>query len=101
MADVTDLTARILTLEGRVDYLIALVERQGVTMSVQLDNLTAQVQRMSTVVQSVLTLVSGLAAQIEAGKDDPAKMQALADELKGDADLLAQAVASRYTTAQP
>ena len=100
MADVTDLTARVLTLEGRVDYLIALVERQGVTMSAQLDNLTAQVQRMSTVVQSVLTLVSGLAAQIEAGKDDPAKMQALADELKGDADQLAQDVASN-TTAQP
>jgi hypothetical protein len=63
-------------------------------MSQELDTLTAEVQRNTSVDQSAITLLQGLAAQIEALKSDPVKLQALADSLRGSSDALAAAVAA-------
>lgn len=84
--------ARLLALERRLDYLVALIEIQGDKMSVELDNLVAQVTRLRTSSESVVTLVKGLADQIVALKTDPAKLQELADSLKADADAIDLAV---------
>jgi uncharacterized coiled-coil DUF342 family protein len=82
------------------DELIALIVKLGEQMSAQLDALTAQVERMKTTSQSVVALVKGLADQIQAMKDDPAALQALADSLRTDADAIDQAVHDN-TPAQP
>lgn len=61
-------------------------------MSKQLDDLTAAVTNSTAVTTSALTLISGLAQKIEALQNDPAKLQALADELRADNAALAKAV---------
>ncbi len=50
-------------------------------MSASLDRLTTEVAETKSAVDSVLTLVDGLADQIRALKDDPAKLEELANEL--------------------
>ncbi len=61
-------------------------------MSAELDALTAQVTRMTNVSASAVTLITGIAARIEAAKSSPVQVQALADELRTDADRLSAAV---------
>ncbi len=61
-------------------------------MSAELDALTAQVTRMTNVSASAVTLINGIAARIEAAKSNPVQVQALADELRTDADRLGAAV---------
>ncbi|MDQ5870787.1 MAG: hypothetical protein M3547_01090 [Acidobacteriota bacterium] len=69
-------------------------------MAGELQALEAEVERNTTVDGSVITLVNGLAAQIEALKNDPAKLQAMADKLRADNDALAAAVTA-HTPAEP
>lgn len=57
---------------------------KGDDMSVQLDALKAKVQQTTDATASVSTLVAGLAQQIRDLKDDPAALQALADQLETD-----------------
>lgn len=61
-------------------------------MSNELDALTTEVERNTTVDQSAIALLTGLAAKIEAMKTDPAALQALADSMRGSSDALAAAV---------
>lgn len=61
--------------------------------------LTAEVARNTEVDQSAITLLNGLAAQIETLKTDPAALQALADQLKGSSDQLAAAVVANTPAA--
>lgn len=61
-------------------------------MSQELDRLTTEVEETKTAVDSVLALVTGLADQIRALKDDPAKLAALADELDAKQQAIAAAV---------
>lgn len=61
--------------------------------------LTAEVSRNTEVDQSAIALLTGLAAQIEALKTDPAALQALADQLKGSSDALAAAVVANTPVA--
>lgn len=67
-------------------------------MSKQLDALQAQVDEIETVADSAIALINGLAAQILALKDDPARIEALAVELKAKSDLLAAAVVANTPT---
>jgi uncharacterized coiled-coil protein SlyX len=99
--DFQTFTSQLRAVERRLDYLVALTEMEADKMSVALDNLTAQVARMRTTSESVLTLVKGLADQIAALKDDPVKLQALADELRASTDLLAQAVSDNTPQGAP
>ncbi len=60
-------------------------------MSAELDNLTAQVEKLKDASKSIIALLNGLSALIAANKDDPAKLQALANEIKQDAQDLTDA----------
>jgi hypothetical protein len=70
-----------------------LIERLN-AMSAALDRLTAEVGETATAVDSVLALVTGLADQIRALKEDPVKLAALADELEAKQAAIAAAVAA-------
>ena len=65
---------------------------QEAHMSAELDILTAQVQANEDLELSAIALIEGIAAQVAAIKDDPAKIQALADSLKASAEGLAAAI---------
>jgi chromosome segregation ATPase len=86
---------RLKRLESKLDAaLAALVElSQGeAIMSAELDALTAQVKQNTDLEASAVTLIQGLAAQIQAARDDPAKLDALTAELRQKADALADAI---------
>lgn len=61
-------------------------------VSEQLDNLTNEIAQMRGAVDSAITLINGLADQIEELQNDPAALQALADDLRGQKEQLAAAV---------
>lgn len=69
-----------------------LITHQGAHMSTQLDALTAQVAANRTVIESAVTLIRGLAQQIQDAAGDPVKLQALVDDLQASDTALAQAV---------
>ena len=75
-----------------------LLERQGEIMA-DLTQLQAEVERNTAVDESAITLLNGLAAQIESIKTDPAALQALANSLKSSSDALAQAVVANTPAA--
>jgi prophage antirepressor-like protein len=77
------------------------INAQGVLMTQQLQTLTDQVTANNTLVGSTIQLISGLAAQIVAAKDDPAALQALADSLKAEDDTLAAAVLANTPAPAP
>lgn len=54
--------------------------------------LEAEVERNTTVDGSALVLIAGLAAQIEAAKNDPKRVQAIVDKLRADNQTLADAI---------
>ena len=56
--------------------------------------LEAQVKANSDVEASAILLIQGIAAKLAEAATDPAKIQALSDELKASADSLAAAVAA-------
>lgn len=64
-----------------------------------LDDLTAQVQATTTVEASAVTLIQGIAAQLQAAGTDPAKLSALTSQLNASAAALAAAVTAN--TAPP
>lgn len=64
------------------------------TMSKELDDLEQVVSQDLTVDQSAATLIQGLAAQIEANKTDPIRLQKMANDLRASTAALAAAVAA-------
>jgi pyridoxine 5'-phosphate synthase PdxJ len=88
-----DLTLAVI--EAKLNLLLAIIarmEQKENEMALSLDALTAQVAANTTVEQSAITLINGLAAQITAAAGDPAKVSALADQLKTSATALAAAI---------
>jgi hypothetical protein len=83
--EVTKLLNRILATLVRM-------ETQEVQMSQELDDLKAAVAENSALDDSIIQLVNGLAAQIEALKDDPAALAALAVEVRAKSALIAAAI---------
>lgn len=69
-------------------------------MSTQLDALTAQVTANTTVVQSAIDLINGIAARITAAGVDPVALQTLVSDLNTSDTALATAVAAN-TPAPP
>jgi hypothetical protein len=63
-----------------------------IKMASDLTALEAEVARNTEVDQSAIVLLQGLATQIEALKNDPVKLQAFVDSLRGSSDALAAAV---------
>jgi hypothetical protein len=70
------------------------LQKGQVMASKEMDALQAEVERNTTVDESVKALVTGLAARIEELKNEPTKLQALADQLKASNDSVAAAVAA-------
>ena len=94
------LTNQLLGKLDAIERKIDRVLRKEKVMSKELDALTAQVQANTEIEESAILLINGLAAKIEAAKNDPAALQALADSLKAEDDKLAAAVAAN-TSAEP
>ena len=69
-------------------------------MSAAMDRLTSEVAETSTAVDSILTLVEGLAQQIRDNAADPVALNKLADELDAKQQKIADAVAAN-TPAPP
>lgn len=69
-------------------------------MSAELDRLTTEVTETKSSVESVITLVDGLAQQIRDLANDPAALNALADELDAQQARIAAAVTAN-TPAPP
>lgn len=65
----------------------------------KLDELKAEVERGSTVRQSVTTYVEGILAQIEGAKDDPDQIQAVIDTVRSNNDSLAALVPANTAAA--
>lgn len=61
-------------------------------MSIELDQLTAQVQANNDLLDSATTLINGIADRITAAGLDPAKLTALTTELKAKDDVMSAAV---------
>ena len=81
---------KLASIESKVDRLLV----KGDKIMADLSGLTAQVTENAEVEASAITLITGLATQIESLKSDPVALQALADRLNGSADSLAAAVAA-------
>ena len=82
----------ILILVSRIESVLAVLTMKQEQIMADLTALTAEVERNTTVDESAIALLTGLAAQIEALKTDPAALQALADTMRGSSDALAAAV---------
>lgn len=67
-------------------------------MSVELDRLTQEVADTKSSVDSVIALVEGLAQQIRDSVNDPAALNALADELDAQQGRIAAAVSANTPT---
>jgi hypothetical protein len=79
-------------------YSVSQLRQGGWFMAVSLDALTAAVEAESTVEQSAITLIGGLAAQIQdliaksGNTVDPVALQALVDKMTASQTALAAAV---------
>jgi hypothetical protein len=80
---------------------VQLITSKEQRMSQQLDDLTAEVTRNTSVEKSALALIQGFAAQLAAAGTDPVQLQALRDSLAANDDELAAAVAANTPSAPP
>ena len=92
------LLVAVIILEVAILYAISQLRQGGWFMAVSLDALTAAVEAESTVEQSAITLIGGLAAQIQdliaksGNTVDPVALQALVDKMTASQTALAAAV---------
>lgn len=98
MEEIIDLLRSIDHRLASNNALLAIIARQEVKMSQATDNLATAVQRETSVVSSVTTLISGLASQIKQTSTDP-QVQALADQINANSDTLASAVTANTPAA--
>jgi hypothetical protein len=82
---------------NKLNYIIKELDK----MSLELDNLTAQVKANSDLLDSAVTLINGIADRITAAGVNPVALQALTDELKAKDDLLATALVANTPTPAP
>ena len=73
-------------------FLLKTILRKEHVMSQELEALQAQVQQNEDLEASAITLIQGIANQLAAAKEDPAKIQELADGLKASAANLSAAI---------
>jgi len=85
-----ELHDRVLKLTQKIDLLTERIKE----MSAALDALKVQVERNTQVDQSAITLIQGIAQQLQELKDDPAAIEALSNELQASADALSAAVSA-------
>ena len=64
-----------------------------------LDNMEAEVSENTDVVASAVVLLNSISAELAAAKNDPIKIQALADKLDQNSNALAAAIAANTPAA--
>lgn len=79
---------RLRRLQTTLDDLLERSIEGSTIVSAELDRIKASVQNLTTVTQSVVTLVNTMAQQIRDLKNDPAALTAYADELDARAQEL-------------
>jgi hypothetical protein len=84
----------------KILFILKGLSRMEEIMTQALVNLEAAVQENTSLDDSIVTLVEGLAAQIAELKDDPAKLQALADSLVAKSQKMKDAILAN-TPAEP
>lgn len=92
---------RICLIEQKLDTIIMLttnIQQGGIKMTAQLDDLTLAVNENTSLDDSIIQLVDGLAAQIAELKDDPAAMAALAQSLRDKSAAIAAAIKANTPT---
>jgi predicted nucleic acid-binding Zn-ribbon protein len=95
---------RLQSIEEKLDRLLAMSTTQSermTTMSAELDALETQVTANTSVEESAVVLIKGIAAQLAAAGTDPAKLTALRTSLNTSATDLAAAVAANTPVAPP
>lgn len=78
---------------------LKLLNKELQHMSIELDNLTAQVHANNDLLDSAVTMINGIAARITAAGTDPAALSALTSELKSKDDALAAAITANTSGA--
>jgi septal ring factor EnvC (AmiA/AmiB activator) len=78
----------------RIERGIASIKRTETRQMARLDEIKTATQENSDAVDSAITLINGLADQLEEAQGDPAEVAAIVAELRGDAQSLAEAVAA-------
>jgi uncharacterized coiled-coil protein SlyX len=68
------------------------IERKLMNTDQAIAALTTKVAEQGTVIESAVTLITGLAAQLQAAKDDPQQIQAIIDQVEAQRSALAAAV---------
>jgi hypothetical protein len=89
-------------INGKLDLVLALlksIQLGGVNVTQELQSLTEEVSRNTAVDQSAIQLLNGLAEKIEAIKQDPIALQALASDMRASSDALAAAVVANTPAA--
>jgi len=85
---------------ARIEELLMTLILKGNAMSLELDALTQEVARNTSVDDSAILLLTSLADLIISMKQDPVALQKLADDLKASSTKLADAVVA-HTPAAP
>ena len=96
-----DLHDRMVRLEIKIDRAHLLLENLTIgeiIMSQEMDTLVSAVEQNTTVDQSVLTFLQGLAAQIQDAAGDRAKSVQLAATVRASADAVAAALVANTPT---
>lgn len=70
-------------------------------MSEDLDNIKTSVEAEGTVVDSAIVLLTQIAGQLEAFKNDPIEIQGIVDQINAQKDALAAAVVANTPGAPP
>lgn len=93
----SDIDKRLTDIESLLQQLLA--KEQAMTQ--EFDDLAAEVTQIDTVTESVLTLITGLVAKVNALGDAPTpeQLKALRDSLEADRQKLADAVTANTTPA--
>jgi hypothetical protein len=81
-------------IEQKLDRILQLLTTNGDKIMAVLDQLTTDVTAETTIDQSAITLINGLAAQIKAAGTDPVALKALTDQMEANATALSAAVAA-------
>jgi hypothetical protein len=76
----------------RIMFFTQLNLEEAYFMGIELDNLAAQVRANTDLEQSAILLITGIAQKLKDAAQDPAKVTALAAELKASATDLAAAI---------
>ncbi len=99
--DLVDALRSIGTSLNSIDTRLVALELQGTKAMSALDDLTTQVAANTTVEQSAVTLIQGIAAQLAASATDATKVAALSAQLKASADSLSAAIVANTPAAPP